>query len=157
MKRLNLFVLVLLMTIGFSPALQARAMKSNTSGTWDCVSHGGRTRAMKSNTSGTWDCVSHGGRNGDLPFTLYLKQSGTTVTGWVSSSLGDADISSATFKKRMLRIEIDTDQGNYLITGKLAHGKMAGHWSHENESGRVGSSKPPAVRPEWRVAGARFT
>jgi hypothetical protein len=85
--------------------------------------------------TGTWQCVAHGASQGDIPFTLYLEQSGEKVTGSVSSSLGDADITSATFKDSALEIHIKTDQGEYLLTAKLKSGELAGNWSHEDGKG----------------------
>ena len=85
--------------------------------------------------AGTWECTSHGGSRGDLPFTLYLEQSGETVTGSVESPLGGTEITSAKFKNKTLEIHIDTSQGNYLLTAKLKKGKLTGEWSHEPEKG----------------------
>ncbi len=93
-------------------------------------------RDKKMPMAGVWHCVALGMPNGDVPFTLHLHQSGKTVTGWVSSSLGDADITTASFKNKKLEIHIDTDQANYMIIGKLSHGKLAGRWSdNQNEKG----------------------
>ncbi len=95
-----------------------------------------RSRKVKAGpVAGIWACMAHGGQNGPVPFTLHLHESGATVEGWVSSSLGDADITTAAFKHSRLKIHIDTDQGNYLIVGKLRHGKLSGSWSHGNEKG----------------------
>ena len=69
--------------------------------------------------AGTWQCTAHGGTNGDIPFTLYLEQQGETVTGSVSSSMGDAEISSATFSKGALEIHINGGDTTYTLTGKL--------------------------------------
>ena len=85
--------------------------------------------------TGTWDCMSHGGSRGDLPFTLYLEQTGEAVTGSVDSPLGGAEITSAVFKKKNLEIHIDTSQGNYLLTAKLKKQALTGEWSHDQEKG----------------------
>lgn len=89
--------------------------------------------ADASAVAGTWQCVAHGGQNGDVPFTLNLQQSGDILSGTVSSSQGDADLTAVTFKGNELRIEIDTDQGNYILTATLSNGKLAGQWSHGSE------------------------
>jgi hypothetical protein len=85
--------------------------------------------------TGTWECVSHGGSRGDLPFTLYLEQSGHVVTGSVESPIGGTEITSATFKKKRLEIHIDTSSGNYLLTARLKKGQLAGEWTHDPEKG----------------------
>lgn len=77
---------------------------------------------------GTWNCTAVGGPNGDIPFTLYLDQSSQGLTGSVSAPQGDADLTSVNFKDNQLKIEIDTDEDNYTLTGTLAGGKLAGTW-----------------------------
>ncbi len=86
--------------------------------------------------SGTWKCIAHGGSQGDTPFTLYLQQNGSTVTGSVSSSLGDAPITSASFKQNVLQIEIDGDGNSYQLKAKYSQGALSGDWSNtEGEKG----------------------
>jgi hypothetical protein len=79
--------------------------------------------------TGTWECTSHGSAQGDMPFTLYLEQSKEVVTGSVSSPMGGTDITSASIKRKMLEIHIDTSQGNYVVMGKLKSGQLSGTWS----------------------------
>jgi hypothetical protein len=79
--------------------------------------------------TGTWQCTSHGGSQGTMAFTLDLEQNGTTVTGSVSSPLGDADISSATFKNNTLHIEIDGGDSQYVLTAKYSGGTLTGNWT----------------------------
>jgi hypothetical protein len=81
--------------------------------------------------AGTWQCTAHGGSNGDIPFTLYLEQTGETVTGSVSSSMGDAEISSGTFSKDALEIHINGGDTNYVLSGKLKDAALSGDWSSD--------------------------
>jgi len=86
--------------------------------------------------TGTWDCQAKGGSSGDMAFTLYLTQNGEEVEGSVSSPLGDAPITSATFKGDKLEIHIDTEEGNYLLVAKVDKGALSGTWSKdENDKG----------------------
>lgn len=85
--------------------------------------------------TGTWECTSHGGSNGDMQFTLSLEQTGETVTGSVTSPMGSADFSSASYKNKVLQIEIESDSGTYTLTGKLKDSQFAGEWSHGDEKG----------------------
>ncbi len=85
--------------------------------------------------TGTWECTSHGSSRGDMPFTLDLQQEKETVAGSVSSPIGSAELSSASFKNKMLQIQIDTDGGDYLLTANLKDGKLSGEWSHGDEKG----------------------
>lgn len=99
--------------------------------------------------AGTWQCQAHGLSNGDTPFTLYLTQEKETVSGSVSSPLGDADITSGTFANNTLEIHIDTDGGNYLLTAKLENGQLSGDWSVEGGDkgkweGKKGTETPPS-------------
>ena len=98
--------------------------------------------------TGTWECTSHGSAQGDMPFTLYLEQNKEVVTGSVSSPMGGTDITSASFKSKMLEIHIDTPQGNYVVMGKLKKGLLNGTWSMESaEKGTwEGKKTPPASK-----------
>ncbi|HEV2175786.1 MAG TPA: hypothetical protein VGW33_01060 [Terriglobia bacterium] len=79
--------------------------------------------------TGTWECTSHGGPQGDMQFTLYLDQQQETVSGSVSSPIGDTDISSGTYKNDAVEIHIDSPDGNYLLTGKIKKDQVSGDWS----------------------------
>lgn len=95
--------------------------------------------------TGTWQCTSHGGPNGDMQFTLYLEQQKETVTGSVSSPIGDAELSSGSFKKKNLEVHIESPQGNYLLTAKLKKGQLAGDWSIDTgPKGTWEGTKSPA-------------
>ncbi len=83
--------------------------------------------------TGTWECMSHGGPQGDMAFTLSLEQNRENVSGSVSSPIGNTDISSGTFKNKMLEIHIDTPEANYVLTGKLKKGELTGEWSGGNQ------------------------
>lgn len=98
--------------------------------------------------TGTWECMSHGSSQGDMPFTLYLEQSKEVVTGSVSSPLGGTELTSASFKRKMLEIHIDTPQGNYVVTGKLKKNQLSGTWLHDGgEKGTWEGKKAAAPKP----------
>lgn len=87
-------------------------------------------KAKPAPLTGTWECASHGGSQGDMPFTLHLEQNDEAVTGSVESPIGGTEISSATLKKNVLEIHIDTSQGNYLLSAKLKRDQLTdGQWS----------------------------
>ena len=88
-----------------------------------------QARSKGGPVAGTWQCTAHGGTNGDIPFTLYLEQDNDAVTGSVSSSMGDAEIASATFKDGALEIHIDGGDETYTLTGKLQNGQLSGQWN----------------------------
>src|SRR5271157_461255 len=92
-------------------------------------------KAKPGPAAGTWECTSHGGTQGDMSFTLYLEQNGDTVTGSVSSPIGSTELTTSSFKKKMLEIHIDTPQGNYLLTGKVNKGQVSGSWSVDSGGG----------------------
>ncbi len=85
--------------------------------------------------TGTWECTAHGGSQGDLPFTLTLEQAKDTVTGNVTSRIGSAELTTATYKNKVLEIQIEGGQSEYLLTGNLKGGKLSGEWSHGDEKG----------------------
>ncbi len=88
--------------------------------------------------TGTWECMAHGGSQGDMNFTLSLEQTKSTVTGDITSPLGDTEISSGNYKKRMLEIHIDSPEENYTLTAKYSKGKLQqGQW--KTDSGQSGT------------------
>lgn len=97
--------------------------------------------------TGTWDCMSQGSAQGDLAFSLYLEQSKEVVTGSVSSPMGGAEITSGSFKRKFLELQIDTQRGNYVIMGKLEKGQLSGTWSLNNgEKGTWEGKKIPSSK-----------
>lgn len=99
--------------------------------------------------TGTWNCVSHGGQQGDMNFTLDLQQNGESVSGDVSSPLGDADLSSGTFKNNQLTVTINGDTDVYTLTATFKGGKLAGKWSTSSsgEKGTWEGKKAAASQP----------
>lgn len=95
--------------------------------------------------TGTWECTSHGSSQGDMPFTLYLEQQKDEITGSVSSPIGGTQITSGSYKKKVLEIRIETPNGNYLLTAKLNKGTLSGNWSTENEKGTWEAKKQVAA------------
>jgi hypothetical protein len=97
--------------------------------------------------TGTWECMSHGSTRGDMEFTLTLEQEKDTVTGSVTSPIGSAELSSATYKKKSLEIHIESDQDEYVLTGTLKGGKLSGEWTHGDQKGTwEGAKKAPASK-----------
>lgn len=92
-----------------------------------------KDKANNSPVVGTWNCVAHGGENGDVPFTLYLDQSGDELSGSVSAPQGSTDLSSVSFKDNHLKITIETDEHDYVLTATLANGKLAGTWTLDGQ------------------------
>lgn len=88
----------------------------------------GQDKTNSSPVAGTWNCIAHGGENGDVTFTLSIQQSDEGYTGSVSAPQGDADLTTVNFKDNQLKITIDTDEHNYVLTATLDSGKLAGEW-----------------------------
>jgi hypothetical protein len=95
--------------------------------------------------TGTWECVAHSSVQGDVPFTLKLEQTKEEVTGKFINSSGEYPLSSASYKKGVLEIHVDAPDGSYVVTGKLLHGQLSGHWSkgQEVEGGWEGKKSAP--------------
>jgi len=94
--------------------------------------------------TGTWDCQAHGGSQGDMSFTLFLQQNKETVDGSISSPIGGTQISSGTFRRKMLEIHLDTPQGNYVLMAKFNKGTLSGTWSSDNDKGSWEGKKQAA-------------
>jgi len=98
--------------------------------------------------TGTWDCVAHGLSNGDVNFTLYLTQKeDNSVTGWVASPLGSADLTSIVVKDNNLEILIDAPHATYHLSGKCEKNQVSGTWSKDSSptgkwEGRKSSDSP---------------
>ena len=108
---------------------------------------GATVKDQEAPLTGTWDCQSKGGPDGDMPFTLYLQQDGENVNGSVSSPLGDAPLSAGTFKQGTLEIQVDTPEGNYVLTAKLGQHTLSGTWTYNNEKGTwEGKRQAPAEK-----------
>lgn len=97
--------------------------------------------------AGIWECTSHGGSHGDFQFTLTLEQDKDTVTGSFTSPIGSSELSDATYDKKILEIHIQSDQDDYVLTGRLRGSKLSGDWTHGPEKGSwEGSKQPPASK-----------
>ncbi|MGH9343628.1 MAG: hypothetical protein ACRD19_07705 [Terriglobia bacterium] len=99
--------------------------------------------------TGTWQCVSHGGQQGDMTFTLTFQQDNQSVSGHVSSQLGDADFSSGTFKNNHLHFVIEGDSDSYDLNADYKDGKLTGTWT-TTVSGHKGTwegQKAPESKP----------
>jgi hypothetical protein len=100
------------------------------------ASQGAKSQDSKSKVAGpltgTWQCTAHGGPNGDIGFTLYLTQDNDTVSGSISSPLGDTDLSTASFKGGKLEIHINGGDSNYVLSAKLDKDQLSGgEWSSD--------------------------
>jgi hypothetical protein len=95
--------------------------------------------------TGTWECTSHGGSQGDMAVTLILEQNHDVVTGSVSSPMGGTQITSGSFKKNVLEIQLDTPEGIYRITAKLKKGELTGEWSSDTDKGTWEGKKQAAA------------
>ncbi|HEV3279685.1 MAG TPA: hypothetical protein VG860_23050 [Terriglobia bacterium] len=139
MKRSTLILTLALVTLAFAAAAVAQEKK-----------------AAGGPVAGTWTCTAHGGPNGDMPFTLYLEQQNESVTGSISSPLGDTDIGSATFTGGKLEIHINGGDENYTLTAKLDAGALTGgEWSADGgekgtwdgKKGTDAATPAPAAAP----------
>ena len=98
--------------------------------------------------TGTWECVAHSNAQGDVPFTLKLEQSKEVVSGTLTNSSGDYPLSSASYKKGVLKIHLDAPDGSYVATGKLKDGQLSGHWLKGQEGeGEWEGKRPTAAKP----------
>lgn len=97
--------------------------------------------------TGTWECVSHGGSQGDMNFTLYLEQTGETVSGSVTSPIGSTELSSASYTKGKLEIDIDGGETKYTLTATYKKGQLTGDWSTDNNEKGSWEGKKTADTP----------
>ena len=125
MKRARIPLMLCLTVLGLAVLAASQGAKSQDSKSQSKSKSAGPL-------TGTWQCTAHGGPNGDLGFTLYLTQDNDSVTGSISSPLGDTDISTASFKDSRLEIHINGGDTNYVLTAKLDSDALsAGEWSSD--------------------------
>jgi len=84
--------------------------------------------------TGTWECVAHSSAEGDVPFTLDLKQSKEEVTGKFINSSGEYPLTHTSYQKGVLELHLEAPDGNYVATGKLLRGQLSGNWSKSQEA-----------------------
>jgi hypothetical protein len=126
MKRVRIALMLCLTILGLAALAASQDTKSQDSKTQDSKSKAAGP------ITGTWQCNAHGGPNGDMGFTLYLSQDDESVSGSVSSPLGDTDIATASFKDGKLEIHINGGDTNYVLTAKLTNGDLTGgEWSSD--------------------------
>jgi hypothetical protein len=121
MKRSSLTVLPCLMFFAIG-SLSARPQKD----------------AKSNPLAGAWDCVAHGSVQGDVPFTLTLKQDQDSLTGSITTADGELNFTSASYKDGALEIVMDTPDAKYTVNGKLDGDKLSGQWSKEGDDGKQG-------------------
>jgi hypothetical protein len=86
-----------------------------------------------SSVAGEWKGTSKDTPQGDMTFTLTLKQEGETVTGEIDLGQGTFEISDGTFKSNKLSFTIKTPDGNsYEVAGTLEKDQLTGTWKDNN-------------------------
>jgi|WetSurMetagenome_2_1015567.scaffolds.fasta_scaffold298108_1 hypothetical protein len=86
-----------------------------------------------SSVAGEWKGTSKDTPQGDMTFTLSLKQDGDTVTGELDLGQGTFEIIDGTFKSNKLSFTIKTPDGNsFEVTGTLDKDQLTGTWKDNN-------------------------
>jgi hypothetical protein len=90
-------------------------------------------KAMKDNTPDVWDGAADA-QGQAFPFTLTLKLDGEKVTGGSSSQLGEAPISTGTFKDGKLSFVLEGGSGQIVMSATLTDGKLIGDYDFAGQS-----------------------
>jgi hypothetical protein len=96
-----------------------------------CLVFGEEKKLKEGSVTGTWDCVAHLSGENDHPFTMKLEQKEANVTGSISTSDGELEIKSGTFKGSKLELHLESPEAKYVVTGQLEGGQFKGQWSKE--------------------------
>ena len=84
------------------------------------------------NLSGEWEAVADA--NGQpFPFVLTLKVEGEKVTGSSSSQLGDANISTGSWKEGKLSLQIEGANGATTLIASVVDGKLSGEFDYAGQ------------------------
>ena len=85
------------------------------------------------NLNGQWDGVADA--NGEpFPFLLTLKIDGDKVTGGSSSQLGEAQISSGTWKDGKLNFQLEGNSGVITMSAVVIDGKLSGEFDYAGQA-----------------------
>ena len=90
------------------------------------------TAAAPVNLSGQWEAVADA--NGQpFPFLLTLKVEGEKVTGASSSQLGEANISTGSWKDGRLSFQLEGQNGTITMSGTVIDGKLSGEFDYAGQ------------------------
>ena len=104
--------------------------------------------------AGAWDCVAHDTVQGDVPFTMTLKQDHDTLTGSIGTAEGDLAITSASYKDGVFEIVMDAPDAKYTVKGKVDGDKLSGQWTKEGDDGNQGGAWEGKRSPAAPATGA---
>lgn len=92
----------------------------------------GTAPAAAPDLSGEWDAVADA--NGQpVPFLLTLKVEGEKVSGGSSSQLGDANISTGSWKDGRLSFQLNGSNGVISLTATVIDGKLSGEFDYAGQ------------------------
>jgi len=102
--------------------------------------------------NGEWQCISHGTEDVNVPFTLHLQASSGRMSGWLSVSSGSIPLTSMSYSKGQLNIELDTNSGQYALTAVVNGDRLNGTWKKNGQQvgtweGEKGSGTHVATHP----------
>ncbi|MFN2532901.1 MAG: hypothetical protein ABR555_16550 [Pyrinomonadaceae bacterium] len=86
-----------------------------------------RLAADVTNLAGDWDAVADA-QGQPFPFALALKLEGDKVTGSSNSQLGESTITAGTWKDGHLNFQLESPNGNVIMTAVLVDGKLSGEF-----------------------------
>jgi hypothetical protein len=85
------------------------------------------------NLNGQWDGVADA-QGQPFPFLLTLKIDGEKVTGSSSSQLGEAQISSGTWKDGKLNFQLEGGSGVIVMSAVVLDGKLSGDFDYAGQA-----------------------
>jgi len=94
---------------------------------------GESTTGTSVNLNGQWDGVADA-EGQPFPFLLTLKIDGEKVTGSSSSQLGEAQISSGTWKDGKLNFQLEGGSGVIVMSAVVIDGKLSGDFDYAGQA-----------------------
>ncbi len=91
------------------------------------------TSAAPVTLTGEWDGIADNQGQG-FPFVLILKVDGEKVTGESNSSLGQATVSSGTFKDGKLVFQLDSQGGPIFMSAVIKDGGLVGEFDYAGQA-----------------------
>jgi hypothetical protein len=83
--------------------------------------------------TGTWSCVGKDLSEGDMQFTLELKQSGETLSGTIYAEGGSVEITEGKVQGDKFEFLLNAPSAKYTVTGAVNGDTIGGDWKDDQD------------------------
>jgi hypothetical protein len=83
--------------------------------------------------TGTWSCVGKDLSEGDMQFTMELKQSGETLSGSIYAEGGSVEITEGKVQGNRFEFLVNAPNARYTVIGSVNGDKIGGDWKDDQD------------------------